>query len=252
MYLTANQTSLLGRLMATLAEPQNELEIRARVGHLMLDLLGAQHYASYVWDDAQRRFDAGVHINMDEANTRRYRDYFQFNDPITFKLQRHRKAVRVTDVMPQSELKQTEFFSEFLACDGLYWGVNLYAWSGPDNIGDMRIWRDKRRENFSNDDLELLNLVRPALVMALRRCRKECTAAEAPTLGAHGDDWQDSPSVLSPRETEVAKLVARGLGDKDIARQLGIAQTTVRTHIDHAFRKLDVKNRIALVQRLRR
>lgn len=157
MYLTANQTSLLGRLMATLAEPQNELEIRARVGHLVLDLLGAQHYASYVWDDAQRRFDAGVHINMDEANTRRYRDYFQFNDPITFKLQRHRKAVRVTDVMPQSELKQTEFFSEFLACDGLYWGVNLYAWSGPDNIGDMRIWRDKRRENFSNDDLELLN-----------------------------------------------------------------------------------------------
>lgn len=251
MYLTANQLSLLGRLMTTLAEPQSEPEIRTRVGQLVLDLLGAQHFASYVWDAERQRFDAGVRINMDAANISRYEDYFQFHDPITFKLQQHRYAVRVTDVMPQAELRQTEFFNDFLAKDGLYWGVNLYAWDGPCNIGDLRIWRDKRRENFSNNDINLLNLVRPALIAALRRCRGELQAPTASSHRVEGSHWSDTSSVLSPRESEVATLVARGMNDKEIARHLGIALTTVRTHIDHAFQKLDVHNRISLVQKLR-
>ena len=100
----------------------------------MLDLLGAQHYASYVWDPLEQRFDGGTHINMDPANLDRYVSYYQHHDPITPSLQKHRQAVRVTDVMPQSQLRRTEFFNDFLARDGLYWGVNLYAWSGERNI----------------------------------------------------------------------------------------------------------------------
>jgi DNA-binding NarL/FixJ family response regulator len=39
---------------------------------------------------------------------------------------------------------------------------------------------------------------------------------------------------LSARKREVAHLAACALGDKDIARRLGISPTTVRTHIDNA------------------
>jgi DNA-binding CsgD family transcriptional regulator len=246
MYLSAYQTNLLGRVMTTLAEPHEERDIRSRVGELMLDLLGAQHYASYVWDDHQRCFDRGVQLNMDPANLQRYEQHYQYHDPITFKLQAHRAAVRVTDVMAQHALKRTEFFNDFLARDGLYWGVNLYAWEGGRNIGDMRIWRDKRRENFSRDDLQLLDLVSPALTAALCRSRQSAPAPRVivsePTLGLQ--------ALLSAREREVARLAADGLSDKDLARQLGISITTVRTHLDHAFRKLKVNNRMALVQKL--
>ena len=171
MYLSTHQTHLLANVMTTLAEPHCEREIRERVGRLMLDLLQAQFYASYVWDGQAGRFDAGVQINMDPANLERYDSYYQFHDPITHQLQRHRQAVRVNDVMPQTALKQTEFFNDFLARDGLYWGINLYAWSGHQNIGDMRIWRDRRRANFTRDEMLILDLVRPALVAALARSR---------------------------------------------------------------------------------
>ena len=246
MYLTGYQIDLLARVMTTLAERHEERDIRTRVGELMLDLLGAQHYASYVWDEEKRCFDVGVRINMDPANLEQYERHYQYHDPITFKLQQHRRAVRVTDVMPQSQLKRTEFFNDFLARDGLYWGVNLYAWSGDGNIGDMRIWRDKRRENFTRDDLELLDLVRPALVAALHRSRGDSGTFEvvAPACGLGPE------ALLSAREREIAHLVACGLSDKDIARRLGISITTVRTHIDHAFRKLDVNNRMTLVHKL--
>ena len=184
---------------------------------------------------------------MDAANLLRYERYYQFHDPITLKLQQHRHAVRVTDVLAQEHLSRTEFFNDFLARDGLHWGVNLYAWSGRRNIGDMRIWRDRRRENFDADDLAVLDLVRPAFVAALNRSR--CDAPDQPAaLPAE----RSAASLLSEREGEVAALAACGLHDKEIARRLGISITTVRTHIDHAVRKHGVTNRMMLVQRLAR
>jgi DNA-binding CsgD family transcriptional regulator len=247
MYLSAYQANVLSRVMAALAEPHDERELRLEVGGLMLELLGAQHYASYVWDDATNAFDRGVHLHMDPGNLARYEAYYQFHDPITFELQRHHRAVRVNDVMPQAELKRTEFFNDFLALDGLHWGVNLYAWDGGRNIGDMRIWRDRRHENFDRDDLALLDVVRPAFVSALRRCgdrvRPPQTPRPIPAI---------QPATLSERESAIAQLVARGLPDKEVARLLGISVTTVRTHIDHIFRKMGVDNRTALAIRIGR
>jgi DNA-binding CsgD family transcriptional regulator len=252
MYLTGHRLDLLTRVMTTLVEPHEEHEIRIRVGALMLDLLGAQHYASYVWDHERERFDGGVRINMDGSNLARYEQHYQFHDPITKTMQRHRQAVLVTDVMPQEQLIRTEFFTDFLARDGLYWGVNLYAWEGDRNIGDMRIWRDRNQPNFSDEDLGLLNLVRPAFVAALTRARDARATRTAPAPLQLQASEPSARRALSAREFEVALEVTNGASDKEIARRLGISVTTVRTHIDHAFGKLHVNSRVALTQKFRR
>ncbi len=41
------------------------------------------------------------------------------------------------------------------------------------NLGDMRTWRDKRRENFTPVELRLLDMLWPAFVTALARARVE-------------------------------------------------------------------------------
>lgn len=242
MYLSAHQSSTLARVMATLAEPHDERAIRERLGALMLDLVGAQYYASYVWDPSTATFGSGIQLNMDPANLQGYVDYYQFHDPITRKMQQHRRAVRATEVLPHASLRRTEFFNDLLARDGLFWGVNVYAWHGGENIGDMRIWRDRRRGDFSRDEIELLDLVRPAFTAALQRCR----AKDVPDARV----IVDPPTRLSAREHEIAVLVAQGLADKAIAATLGISITTVRTHLDNAFRKLEVDGRLRLVRRL--
>jgi len=48
---------------------------------------------------------------------------------------------------------------------------------------------------------------------------------------------------LTPREQEVLELIARGLSNKRIARELGIAEKTVKTHAGHVFAKLGVTDR---------
>lgn len=52
---------------------------------------------------------------------------------------------------------------------------------------------------------------------------------------------------LSPRELEVLTLVARGTSNKLIARDLGISEATVKTHLLHIFGKLGVDDRTAAV-----
>jgi DNA-binding NarL/FixJ family response regulator len=48
---------------------------------------------------------------------------------------------------------------------------------------------------------------------------------------------------LSARELEVLRLFADGMGNKVIARALGIAEVTVKLHVRHVLRKLNVRNR---------
>ena len=58
---------------------------------------------------------------------------------------------------------------------------------------------------------------------------------------------------LSPRETEVLRLVARGLSNKEIAAQLGLVVGTVKIHVANIFAKLGVSDRTqALVSAVKR
>jgi DNA-binding NarL/FixJ family response regulator len=49
--------------------------------------------------------------------------------------------------------------------------------------------------------------------------------------------------VLSKRELEILHLIARGVSNEDIGKKLFISLPTVKAHVTHIFRKLNVKNR---------
>lgn len=53
--------------------------------------------------------------------------------------------------------------------------------------------------------------------------------------------------IPSAREVEVLNLVRQGLSNKQIARSLHVSEATVKTHLIHTFRKLNVEDRTAAV-----
>jgi len=57
----------------------------------------------------------------------------------------------------------------------------------------------------------------------------------------------DSVSGLTSRQIDVVRLLARGLSNKAIARELGVSEGTVKVHLLAVFRVLDVRNRTAAV-----
>jgi DNA-binding NarL/FixJ family response regulator len=66
----------------------------------------------------------------------------------------------------------------------------------------------------------------------------ELQSPDAASLGMRAADWR-----LTIREAEVVGLVADGLGNKEIARRLGITEATVKAHLGVAFSKLGARNR---------
>ncbi len=52
---------------------------------------------------------------------------------------------------------------------------------------------------------------------------------------------------LSPREAEVFKLIARGCSNHEIAEQLFVTDTTVKSHVNRILTKLDLRDRVQAV-----
>jgi two-component system nitrate/nitrite response regulator NarL len=49
---------------------------------------------------------------------------------------------------------------------------------------------------------------------------------------------------LSPREREILAFLAKGASNKEIARQLALAESTVKIHVQHILRKLNLASRV--------
>lgn len=54
-------------------------------------------------------------------------------------------------------------------------------------------------------------------------------------------------TALSPREVEILRLLAQGLSNRALSRELFISEATVKTHLVHIYGKLGVDNRTAAI-----
>ncbi|MEO5852037.1 MAG: helix-turn-helix transcriptional regulator [Nocardioides sp.] len=105
-------------------------------------------------------------------------------------------------------------------------GVSIGFRAGPDAVA--QIFLDRRSRMFSERDLAMLDLLLPVFQRQLRQ-------RPTPAL----------PTTLTVQERRVLMEVAAGLSNAEIAQALFIAPSTVRKHLEHAFRKLGVTNRLA-------
>jgi DNA-binding CsgD family transcriptional regulator len=103
--------------------------------------------------------------------------------------------------------------------DGVDRRIELFRGSGPD---------------FSERDVLLLDLLRPHVAEIESACRR-----------------RNLTGRLTLRQVELLRCVERGLTNRQIARELHLAEGTVRRHLENIYQRLGVSSRTAAVAHLR-
>jgi DNA-binding NarL/FixJ family response regulator len=135
---------------------------------------------------------------------------------------------------------------------------------GPSTIARMRDDGDSRGVlviTTYDTDADIVRAIEASANGYLLKDASRDELVQAIEAVARGESWL-TPSVatrlmgqmrkaagenLSEREIDVIRLVAKGHSNKEIAAQMHISQATVKTHLIHIFRKLDVNDRTAAV-----
>jgi DNA-binding NarL/FixJ family response regulator len=139
--------------------------------------------------------------------------------------------------------------------------LQMERWSFADieplskEVGVIVLTASERTE----DALHAIRLGARAVVQ--KRFASE-TLMEAIRAAAEGHTWlppalqtelanqwrQPEVKTLSAREREIARLVALGLHNAEIAKKLFISEVTVKTHLNNVFQKLSIRDRVGLVR----
>jgi DNA-binding NarL/FixJ family response regulator len=96
-------------------------------------------------------------------------------------------------------------------------------------------------------------VIQPSLA---RQLLKHFRGAEALPAGGTTAAADPSPAPLreepvgrklSQRETEILQLIAKGVSNSEAAAMLELSKATIRTHLEHIYKKLEVTNRVEAV-----
>jgi DNA-binding CsgD family transcriptional regulator len=107
----------------------------------------------------------------------------------------------------------------------------------------IAVWRPLQSRPWADSDRRRLEALQPMVEMA-------CLARARPHLG--GGSTGPPDAGLTPRQLEVARLLAGGASNLEVARALGISRNTAKTHARAVLTKLDAGSRRELMLAPRR
>lgn len=96
------------------------------------------------------------------------------------------------------------------------------------------------------------SIIAPEMMGKLIAAYKSVALRSAPATNAPSEanatkkmtPTEQAMASLSPRELDILRGIARGASNKEIARDHGIVETTVKIHVQHVLRKLGVSSRV--------
>jgi len=196
---------------------------RERLGALLLRVLDADIFVSYRSDEVGPYADP-VAVNLDQSWLHAYANRYRHIDEVTPHLYQQGGAA----VVPVRGRARSEYVKDFLHRAGMHHGINYFPALAAAGSLDLRLWRSRAAEPFTDQDVRRLQLVGDLMHRLWQ------------------DDASSGTSPLTPRELQIARLVAEGMTDQSICERLHISLPTLRTHLRNAFAKVGATNRAAL------
>lgn len=232
-------THSLHSLFQAIATAPTEEMLRDRFMDGVNEYFWVQRWGIYLLDDENRLASFDV-VGVSDAFVERYEQIGRAVDPVLqYVLENHAPAHEEL-VLPTGTWKQSELYQR---CCAEY--DHEHIMTGPvvgngQLIGTVHFARVGQTPAFNPHELASLGAVCTHLSACLAGLRKP--SSPPPSLLSQR---------LTPREIQIAKLVAKGLTNAEVGAELWITQNSVKQALKRMFRKLDVSARTEMVTKLR-
>jgi DNA-binding CsgD family transcriptional regulator len=226
-------------LFQAIATASTEQELRCRFMDSVNEYFGVQRWGIYLLN--QENGLASVDIQgVSDAFVERYEKIGRSVDPVLQYVMEYHAPAHEELVLPKGGWKQSELYQR---CCSEY--DHEHIMTGPivgrgQLIGTVHFARVGHTPAFNSHDLLSLSAVCTHLSACLAELRTLLLLPPNPFF-----------KRLTPREVQIANLVAKGLTNAEIGVELWITQNSVKQALKRMFRKLEVSARTEMVAKLR-
>jgi DNA-binding CsgD family transcriptional regulator len=149
---------------------------------------------------------------------------------------------RESDLVNDDVRKKSPFYQQYLKVFDLVNISGIVIASGGQFVGAVTLYRREKNGDFTDDEMYILRQLLPHLQNKFD-LEEEILKKNAKSLSY----LLKNQYLLTNREIEIIGYIYKGYKNDDIAAALGIAPNTVKKHVYNLFYKVDVKNRVQLV-----
>ncbi|MUL36580.1 LuxR C-terminal-related transcriptional regulator [Gloeocapsopsis dulcis] len=229
----------LHRLFQAIATAPTEQTLRFRFMDSISEYFGVQRWGIYLLDTEDSLASVDVK-GVPDAFIERYQQVGKSVDLVLWYVMRYHAPAHEELVLPKGTWKQSQLYKR---CCAAY--DHEHIMTGPiigqgQLIGTVNFARTSNTPAFSQLDLASLGAVCTHFSARLAELRHQLSVVPNPLF-----------KRLTPREVQIANLVAKGLTNAEIGAELWITQNSVKQALKRMFRKLEVSARTEMVARLR-
>ena len=154
---------------------------------------------------------------------------------------------RESDIISLELLENSQFMQEWMLPIGIYYGVGMSIADGENLFGSIFLYRSQDEEDFSDQDLNILNIVNHHL------CQRFSTEFPHGLDELPGSDTQSllHLKTLTKRENEILTEIQAGTLRRDLSGKMFITENTLNKHLDNIYKKLGIDSYEQLLQIIR-
>ncbi len=248
-YLEENEWMILNELAYNISFIYSVDDMRKAVLSWLNLLINFDGAVFSLFDAVGNALRNSIGYSIDEEHIRIYEKEYIKKSHLSWIIRSgNSSAYKESDSLSDESIRTGDFYRDFYSPNKFQYCACMNIVFREEVVGLISIYKKREHGDFSARDLFILNQLQKHLAYRLYYESKKGDTRYFYAKGYHEKICREYG--LTSRESELLNYAVKGLSNEDIAETMKISIHTVKKHFHSVYIKMNVKNRVQLLQSL--